>query len=260
MQCARTRPSCQLHHHTDGNAGRCGALEIRTIAPERAVGSWGHSSGVNIAGFDSRNNEEYVTMVLASLISGAGATAYMDGWNSCGPQCCFGALYSGDIETLEYSYPIQINRYGLVQDSGGAGKYRGGCGTVWEVEPINHEMTVISFGEGRHHPSLGTNNAVSAMPERKVGSIELKNGEEVSEVMKKNAILTIKEGQRVSTSNPGGGGWGHPFDRDPAAVTNDVRNGYVSIDAARVEYGVVINPNDFSVDQASTQTLRSNRI
>lgn len=88
----------------------------------------------------------------------------------------------------------------------------------------------------------------------------MKNGEEVSEVMKKNAILTIKEGQRVSTSNPGGGGWGHPFDRDPAAVTNDVRNGYVSIDAARVEYGVVINPNDFSVDQASTQTLRSNRI
>lgn len=235
-------------------------LSLEQFAPERAVGSWGHSSGVNIAGFDSRNNEEYVTMVLASLISGAGATAYMDGWNSCGPQCCFGALYSGDVETLEYSYPIQINRYGLVKDSGGAGKYRGGCGTVWEVEPINHEMTVISFGEGRHHPSLGTNNAVSAMPERKVGNIELKNGDEVSEVMKKNAILTIKEGQRVSTSNPGGGGWGHPFDRDPAAVTNDVRNGYVSIDAARVEYGVVINPNDFSVDQASTQTLRSNRI
>ena len=99
-------------------------MALEQAAPDRAVGSWGHSSGVNIAGRDTRNNEEYVTMVLASLISGAGATEHMDGWNAVGPECCFGALTSGDIEILEYSYPIQIHRYGLVKDSGGAGRYR----------------------------------------------------------------------------------------------------------------------------------------
>lgn len=232
-------------------------LALEQFAPERAVGSWGHSSGVNIAGFDYRNNEEYVTMVLASLISGAGATAYMDGWHSCGPQSCFGALYSGDIETLEYSYPIQIHRYGLIQDSGGAGKYRGGCGTVWEVEPLDHEMAVISFGEGRHYPALGANGAASACPELKVGSIELKDGDKVMEVMRKNAILTIKDGHRVSTANPGGGGWGKAYERDADRVAADVRNGFVSLKAARVEYGVEIDPTDFTVQQEATRKLRA---
>ena len=50
-------------------------------------------------------------MVLATIISGAGATPQQDGWHACGPECCFGALTSGDVELLEYSYPIIIHRY-----------------------------------------------------------------------------------------------------------------------------------------------------
>ncbi|MEJ7139006.1 hydantoinase B/oxoprolinase family protein [Amphibiibacter pelophylacis] len=216
-------------------------LALEQAAPERAVGSWGHSSGINIAGFDTRNSEEYVTMVLASLISGAGATASMDGWNSVGPQCCFGALSSGDIEILEYSYPVQIHRYGLVGDSGGAGYHRGGCATVWEVEPLAHEMTAISFGEGRHYPAIGAQGARSARPELKVGRVELKDGEAVKEVMRTNAIMTLQPGQRVATINPGGGGWGEPLQREIERVVADVRNGYVSVAAARDEYGVEVD-------------------
>lgn len=216
-------------------------LALEQAAPERAVGSWGHSSGINIAGRDTRNDEEYVTMVLASLISGAGATAHMDGWNSVGPQCCFGALSSGDIEILEYSYPVQIHRYGLVPDSGGAGYHRGGCATAWEVEPLHHEMTAISFGEGRHYPAIGANGAESACPDLKVGRVERKEGDEVVEVMRKNAIMTVQPGERVATINPGGGGWGAPLEREIARVVHDVRNGYVSAEAARAEYGVDVD-------------------
>jgi N-methylhydantoinase B len=232
-------------------------LALEQAAPERAVASWGHSSGVNIAGHDARNNENYMTMVLASLISGAGATPYMDGWHSCGPQCCFGALSSGDIEILEYSYPIVIHRYGLVRDSGGAGKHRGGCATVWEVEPIGHEMTVVSFGEGRFYPALGANGAVSARPELKLGRIERKRGEQVVEVLKKNAIVKIQDGERVAAVNPGGGGWGKPFERDPELVAADVRNGIVSVEAARDEYGVVVDASTFRVDAGETRRIRA---
>jgi N-methylhydantoinase B len=221
-------------------------LALEQAAPERAVGSWGHSSGINIAGRDTRNNEEYVTMVLASLISGAGATAHMDGWNSVGPQCCFGALSSGDIEILEYSYPVQIHRYGLVPDSGGAGYHRGGCATAWEVEPLHHEMTAVSFGEGRHYPAIGANGADSARPDLKVGRVELKEGDKVVDVMRKNAIMTIKPGERVATINPGGGGWGKPLEREIARVVHDVRNGYVSVEAARAEYGVDVDTTSWS--------------
>ncbi|MDO5103113.1 MAG: hydantoinase B/oxoprolinase family protein [Lautropia sp.] len=221
-------------------------LALEQSAPERAVGTWGHASGINIAGFDKRTNEEYVTMVLASLISGAGANENMDGWHSVGPQCCFGALSSGDIEILEYSYPIQIHRYGLVEDSGGAGYNRGGCATAWEVEPIDHDMTAVSFGEGRIYPSIGANGAASTEPQRTLGRVELKEGDEVVEVRRKNTIMTIKPGERVCTINPGGGGWGKPFEREIERVVNDVRNGYVSLEAARIEYGVDVNPNDWT--------------
>lgn len=216
-------------------------LALEKAAPERAVGSWCHSSGINIAGKDARTGEDYVTMILASLIGGAGATPHLDGWNSVGPQCCFGALTSGDIEIMEYSYPIQIHRYGLVQDSGGAGRYRGGCATVWEVEPLGHEMTAITFGEGRHYPALGAQGAESACPDRKLGRIERRQGDQVVDVMRSNAILTVKPGERVATINPGGGGWGNPLERPIASVVDDVRNGYVSVDAAAREYGVEVD-------------------
>ncbi len=221
-------------------------LALEKAAPERAVGSWCHSSGINIAGRDMRNNEEYVTMILASLIGGAGATPHLDGWNAVGPQCCFGALSSGDIEIMEYSYPIQIHRYGLVQDSGGAGYHRGGCATVWEVEPLAHEMTAITFGEGRHYGALGANGADSARPDLKLGRIERKHGAEVVDVMRSNAILTIKPGDRVATTNPGGGGWGKPLAREIERVVDDVRNGYVSQQAAADEYGVAVDTSTWS--------------
>jgi len=74
----------------------------------------------------------------------------------------------------------------------------------------------------------------------------------------------------VDTALPGGGGYGHPFERDPLAVLDDVLNGYVSISAAAREYGVVIRctkradeqismPEHFSVDTDATSTLRSAR-
>lgn len=194
-------------------------------------------------------------MILASLIGGAGATAHQDGWGSVGPQSCFGALTSGDIEILEYSYPIQIHRYGLVTDSGGAGQHRGGCATEWEVEPIDHEMTVISFGEGRHYPALGAEGAQSACPELKVGRVERKKGDEVVEIMRSNAIMTIQPGERISTINPGGGGWGPAFKRDVAKVIRDVRNGYVSAAVAEKEYGVIVNTTDWTARLAPTRSV-----
>lgn len=226
-------------------------------APERVTASWGHASGINIAGIDPRTGEQYVTMVLASIISGAGATQVMDGWHACGPLCCFGALSSGDIELLEYSYPIVIRRYGLIQDSGGAGKFRGGSGTVWEVEPMDHEMTVIAFGEGREIATMGAAGASNQMVEPKLGKLVVQRGTD-EEIHKKNTILTVKSGERVANFNPGGGGYGDPLQRSPEAVLNDYRNGLVSLAAAKAEYGVVLNPKSVSVDVEATNKLRQN--
>lgn len=230
---------------------------LEAAAPDRVSASWGHASGINIAGMDPRTGEQYVTMVLASIISGAGATQHMDGWHACGPLCCFGALSSGDIELLEYQYPILIHKYGLVTDSGGAGRYRGGCGTEWEVEPLGHDMTVIAFGEGRQLPTMGAAGAENQMPERKLGRLKIarQGGENVIHIQ--NTLTSIKPGERASNINPGGGGYGIAFERPVDEVVKDIERGLVSREAAAKEYGVVLQTGTMTVDEAATASLRS---
>jgi len=232
-------------------------LAFEQAAPDKVSASWGHANGCNIAGWDKRHDEEYVTMVLASIISGAGATANQDGWHACGPECCFGALTSGDIEMLEHSYPIIIHRYSLMQDSGGAGRNRGGSGTCWEVEPLDSPMTLITFGEGRRIPAMGAAGAKSAMVAPKVGSLELtRHGK--TEVITDNVIETINPGERAANRNPGGGGFGNPFQRDITRVVEDVRNGLVSELGAKLDYGVVFaNFVALEVDHSATAALRT---
>ena len=213
-------------------------LAFEKAAPDKVSASWGHSNGCNITGFDSRNDEKYVTMVLATLISGAGATPTQDGWHACGPECCMGALASGDVELIEYSYPIILHQYSLVTDSGGAGKFRGGSGTCWEVEPLDKPMTFIMFGEGRKYPSLGSSGAFSTFLENKVGRVEIKRNNKV-EIVKKNIMETILPGQRVANINPGGGGFGDPLERPIDKVIIDVKNGIVSKKGAKEDYGVI---------------------
>jgi len=234
-------------------------LAFEKAMPSKVAASWGHANGLNIAGWDKRHNEEYVTMVLATIISGAGATPSQDGWHACGPECCFGALTSGDVELLEYSYPIIIHRYSLMTDSGGAGRFRGGSGTAWEVEPLNDEMTFITFGEGRRIPAVGAAGAASTMIDEKVGRLELLKGNSATTI-RENVIEVIRPGDHVTNMNPGGGGYGNPMDRAVEKVVWDVKNGLVSIRGAKEDYGVIIkDPEKLMVDLAATETLRARR-
>ena len=219
-------------------------MALEQALPERAVASWGHSNGLNIAGKDYRSGEDYVSMILATIISGGGASHKTDGWPAVGPQCCFGALTSGDVEILEYQYPIIIHRYGLMTDSGGAGKLRGGSGTHWEVEPLRDPMTVVMFGEGRRYPAQGALGAVSALQEPKVGrALYYKKDASVEEI-KTNRIVEIEPGERFANQNPGGGGVGDPRDRDRDKVLEDAKNGFISVRAAWEEYGVRIEADE----------------
>ena len=231
-------------------------LAFEKAVPSKVAASWGHANGLNIAGWDKRHDEEYVTMVLATIISGAGATPQQDGWHACGPECCFGALTSGDVELLEYSYPIIIHDYSLMTDSGGAGKYRGGSGTAWKVEPMDSDMTFIMFGEGRRIPAMGAGGAKSAMIGPKVGSLDIYRKGKV-ETLRNNVIDVIKPGEWVMNRNPGGGGYGNPMERPIAMVVSDVRNKLVSIKGAKEDYGVVFkDEKKLQVDMAATAKLR----
>ena len=222
----------------------CVRMALEQAMPERAVASWGHANGLNIAGYDFRTSENYVSMILATIISGGGATHQLDGWPAVGPQCCFGALTSGDVEILEHQYPIIIHRYSLMTDSGGAGRLRGGSGTHWEVEPLRDPMTAVMFGEGRHYPASGALGAHSALVEPKVGRALHYRRDGTVEEIKTNRMVTVVPGERFANQNPGGGGVGDPRERARDKVMRDVKNGLVSVEAAFKEYGVRVEEPD----------------
>ena len=95
------------------------------------------------------------------------------------------------------------------------------------------------------------------MVDAKVGRIEVKRNGKV-ETIRKNVIEKVKPGETVTNLNPGGGGYGNPFERPVDKIVSDVKNGLVSVKGARDDYGVVIsNPKTLAVDLAETNKLRS---
>ena len=145
----------------------------------------------------------------------------------------------------------------MAEDSGGAGRLRGGCGTVWEVEPLDHTMTVVAFGEGRHIPTMGAGGAEQISPELKLGKLEVFREGGQTDLHLHNTVIEIKAGERARNTNPGGGGFGSSFEREPEAVLRDVIEGIVSINAAAKEYGVVIDSETLQLDEKATKALRA---
>ena len=118
-------------------------------------------------------------MVLATIISGAGATPQQDGWHACGPECCFGALRR---EMSSFANTLTRSSSSLFADHG----FRRGRQVPWrirhslEVEPLDRNMTFITFGEGRRIPAVGAAGAVSKLVDAKVGRIEVKRSGKVT--------------------------------------------------------------------------------
>jgi N-methylhydantoinase B len=97
---------------------------------------------------------------------------------------------------------------------------------------------------------------MSKMVDAKVGRLELKRNGNV-ETIRKNVIENVKPGETVTNLNPGGGGYGNPYERPIEKIIADVRNGLVSVAGAREDYGVVITDREtLAVDMAETKRLR----
>ena len=229
--------------------------------PDRAVAGWGHCSAVNCAGWDPRSDKEYVHMMVSCLMCGAGAVGgVMDGWHGVGPQAGLGGGAAGDMELIEYQYPLLVHRYGFSTDSANPGEWRGGCGLVHEVEALDHQMTAVVWGEGRKYPASSVTGAgadTRHLPE-KVGRVEIVRNDGTTEQVTRNCVLTLAPGERFITRSAGGGGVGDPLMRDPESVRDDVVQGFVSADAANEEYGVVLD-DTLAVDAEATTTLRAGR-
>ncbi len=157
------------------------------------------------------------------------------------------------VEFIELGYPVRIVGYGLNPDSGGPGRWRGGVGVFREVEILAREALCSARVEGPGNPPWGTSGGVCGRP----GRIVVNPGRADQRVLgPMNDGLVLQRGDVLRIETGGGGGWGHPHDREPERVLQDVMDGMVSIMSARCDYGVVIREDGLSIDAAQTAALR----
>ena len=155
-------------------------------------------------------------------------------------------------EYLEIYYPMVIEGYNSVIDSGGAGLHRGGNG----IEKVYHLLAEghVSIQDDRHESQPwgilgGKPGAVSAK------WLVHQDGEKMP-LPSKIDNVHVRPGDRVVFRTAGGGGWGDPFEREPGKVRDDVARRLLSASSARQDYGVVLHGDDLIVDLRGTQELR----
>lgn len=164
------------------------------------------------------------------------------------------------IEMSEHRYPLHFDEFALREDSGGAGKFRGGCGTQYKFR-ARSECVVSALGDRMDNLPFGIAGGHDAAPSR----IKLEvGGQEVKPPMRsKFEKQRMMEGDSLFAASPGGGGFGNPLERDPAAVERDLNLGYISPETARSSYGVVFKETTlksgrkrYSIDKAATENNR----
>jgi N-methylhydantoinase B len=161
-------------------------------------------------------------------------------------------MSNSPVEVLEAHHPVRVDEYGFVPDSCGAGRFRGGLGLRRRYTLLNDEatlqlrsdrMTFRPYGLAGGAPARGTRNVLNP------------DGE--AREMPAKFATTLRRGDAILHEQPGGGGHGDPFARDPERVAEDVRDEKVSIEYARREHGVVIDPGTLKVDEAATRVARA---
>lgn len=192
--------------------------------------------------------------VLEPMVGGTGAHKDGDGLNAR-DVVDIANLRNSPIEIVESVSGVRILNYALRPDSGGAGCFRGGLGIIFEFEVIEHDCLVTARGQERHRfrpwgMMGGQCGEKAAVFIKRVGGAEF-------EPLRKIDSLQVDCGDVLRILTPGGGGYGDPCDRDPGLVLTDLRNGLVSVEAARDSYGVVLTKD--GVDTVATEALRRDR-
>jgi N-methylhydantoinase B len=155
------------------------------------------------------------------------------------------------VEVVEIETPVRIERYELVPDSGGAGAYRGALGQIREVRCLVDDAVLQIRSDKRRFPPYGLQGGLPGTP-----SWNVLNPGEFQTVLPTLTMTNVRRDDVLCHTMAGGGGWGNPFERDPALVRVDVWNEKVTIEHAREVYGVAIDPVTLQIDTTNTERLR----
>ena len=219
--------------------------------PARVSAAASHMANPTFGGRDRARGRSFVAYEL--VLSGTGARATKDGCEAM--SWAFNAS-NIPVEAQEANQPLVVERFELIRDSAGPGRFRGGSGVRRDMRFLADDGKLTNLSDRQRFAPYGLFGGAPGA----VGRTVINPGPGEQAVHGK-ASGEFAYGDVISFQQSGAGGYGDPFQRDPARVLEDVLDDYVSIEAARAQYGVVITGEgaDLRVDQAATTALRTGR-
>jgi N-methylhydantoinase B len=225
---------------------------LAPAVPTRVIA--GHHADLVIASINGRHPRDgQLYLYLGGLIGGGWGAKHGEDGMSATIAINDGDTHNGPSEQVEAKYPLIVERYALREDSGGAGRYRGGLGTEQVVRARGEIMFNAQIDRVDCRP-WGLFGGLSALG-NEVALI--RNGEEERFPTGKVLAQKLKPDDVYVVRSGGGGGFGAPLERKLDDLESDLRQGYVSHEAAREFYGAVIDPKTGRIDQPATEARRA---
>lgn len=199
---------------------------LHQCIPERICAAC--SSEMNLTNIGGMNpaTGEYFNFV-ETYGGGTGACHDLDGGDAM--QNHLTNTQNTPVEVVERNYPIRVVRYGVIPDSCGPGRFRGGCGIVREFLFLGQRALMTLSSDRRRFLPWGLEGGGSA----RGAHAWVLSADGTERELPTKTLVELRHGDRIRIETPGGGGWGPPADRVPAAVSHDLREGYISNDFAR---------------------------
>ena len=164
-------------------------------------------------------------------------------------------ISNAPIERVENQAPVMIEKYELVADSGGAGRWRGGMSILRQIRFLGDHATLQLRSDRRDHPPYGLFGGRHGQP----SDTQLDDGSGTWSTLPTKFTRPLKNGQAFRHTTAAAGGYGDPLERDPQMVLFDVRNGKITVEGAERDYGVKVLRSPWRVEQTATDKLRQSR-
>ncbi len=208
-------------------------LALSKALPERVMaGSHGQITNCGFSGYHPGTGRRFVYIDIQG--GGAGARPTKDGRD--GQDSHLARFKNTPVEAAELEYPVRIERYEFITDSGGAGKFRGALGLRRDIRILIDDITWARYGDRQRFAPFG----LFGGKEGAKGQFVLNPDTPEERAAKSKGLDVLNAGDVVSLRLPGAGGYGDPAERDRKALERDVMDGKISRESALKDYGVKI--------------------